>query len=152
MRFPFKHLQVAQIWLTVIVVLIAGSPYISCRCPDGRIKLFCFRSSAQPNGCCSVAPTKMSCCQGKTESSDDSSDTRSHVNRSGCSKVLNHSALVATSDSQERNPAAAELFVLVSFFDLTLASPGLAHIAHAGVDHRAPPPFDLVVTLRHLLV
>jgi hypothetical protein len=39
-------------WLAAVMTVVAGVPHPSCRCPDGRVKPFCFGSTAQKGGCC----------------------------------------------------------------------------------------------------
>jgi hypothetical protein len=62
------------VWATAVSTLLAGSPRLDCRCPDGRVKPFClsilFQSACCDGSCCSEATrdgngqatTKPSCC------------------------------------------------------------------------------------------
>src|SRR5262249_34915238 len=53
-----KKARVARVWLAALLALLAGSPRVQCRCPDGRLKPFClgflFRGAALV-GCRSAA-------------------------------------------------------------------------------------------------
>jgi hypothetical protein len=40
------------VWLAAAMTVLAGVPHCSCRCPDGRVKPFCFGSTAKKGGCC----------------------------------------------------------------------------------------------------
>jgi hypothetical protein len=160
MRFPSQKLQGIHIWLTAVMVLIAGSPYVSCRCPDGHRKLFCFNSPAQLNGCCGdsrccISPEEKPPCCRKHENQDDiRSSACCRMDGAKCSKILTPSALVATNNTPP--PAGDATAVQPLAFSLSshliLAPLGLARSPRCWWDHHSPPPADLVVTLRHLLV
>jgi len=168
MQSLIAFLRVAHVWLTAVMVLIAGSPYIVCHCPDGHRKLFCVNSSVHANGCCGgssypdSSKQKPSCCQSHKGQSDASSGTRCRVDSRGCSKVLTPPAVVAVSDSRttaasrgaDATPLAAlaELLASALCSDFVLSPLSMARGPEAWRDHHSPPPPDLIVTLRHLLV
>ena len=65
-----KKARAARVWLTALLTLIAGSPRVQCRCPDGRLKPFCLAflyRDAEGAGCCcgakGQAASSGSCCQ-----------------------------------------------------------------------------------------
>ena len=53
--------------LAAVMTVTAGLPSFQCRCPDGRVKLFCQGNASSPSGCCCTAgdsssPEAKSCC------------------------------------------------------------------------------------------
>ena len=53
--------------LAAVMTVTAGLPGFECRCPDGRVKLFCQGNASSPSGCCCAAgdssfPEAKSCC------------------------------------------------------------------------------------------
>lgn len=56
--------------LAAVMTVTAGMPSFQCRCPDGRVKLFCQGNTSSPSGCCcatgdSTSPGKSCCCEAK---------------------------------------------------------------------------------------
>lgn len=57
--------------LTALMTVTAGLPLSQCRCPDGRIKLFCQGTASSESGCCcasscsSGGAARPCCCGGK---------------------------------------------------------------------------------------
>jgi hypothetical protein len=54
--------------LTAVMTVTAGVTNVQCRCPDGRVKLFCHGSTTSKGCCCSPGDcarpeTKSCCCQ-----------------------------------------------------------------------------------------
>src|SRR5438046_1023049 len=76
--------------LIAIATLIAGSPHIHCRCPDGRVKFFCL-SFARQNSCCCAGR----CCSAPRQGE-------------GCAQLAPHSSCCAPrhEPSRSETPAA----------------------------------------------
>lgn len=156
MRSLGTLLRVAHVWLTAVMVLIAGSPYVSCHCPDGHRKLFCFSSLAPVNGCCNSGAVKEKapcrpCCK---DQSDASSDLRCRIDEAGCTKTLTSPSVVVVNDAHETAPnlALSTLFVSTLSPSLALPASGSAHSPLAWRDYHSPPPLDPLAALRHLLI
>jgi hypothetical protein len=47
-----KTLLAGHVWVTAVMTLIAGSPHLDCRCPDGHLKPFCLTAGSSPSACC----------------------------------------------------------------------------------------------------
>jgi hypothetical protein len=52
MAVLYKIVMTGQVLLTAIMTLIAGTPHLSCLCPDGATKPVCSPLAADPSGCC----------------------------------------------------------------------------------------------------
>ena len=113
-----KTVWVVNVWLMALLTLFAGSPRIQCRCPDGRVKLFCLSSffPAGVSGCCCTSTQPASrppccpapdgppaaveecpCCAHTRECQHGmASDHTSRIDPIGCTKTL----------TQTRDPAA----------------------------------------------
>jgi hypothetical protein len=72
-----KTLLAGLAWLTAVATLVAGSPYLDCRCPDGRVKLFCLPTAAEPEGCCCGG----ACCPSTSGASCGQGNGSSSANR-----------------------------------------------------------------------
>lgn len=75
-----NSLWAVSVWATMASSLLAAIPRISCRCPDGHVKLFCFHSLLSDYGCCG-----RSCCQ-ERESSSRPSGTSQAKKKCCCCK------------------------------------------------------------------
>lgn len=161
MRPARSNLWSAFIWLTALLVLIAGSPLVTCLCPDGRNKLFCLRlyaeagNSRSVESCCSVAPAKKSCChRAQREQSDASSSSRPHVNAVSCRSVLTPPSLVAIPDKHKTDCSTA--FAIA----IAVPSPLEPMVSPAAGEHEAqiyrtvhsPPPTDRIIALCHFVI
>jgi hypothetical protein len=160
MRSLVPLLRVARAWLTAITVLVAGSPSISCLCPDGHRKLFCLHSPAELGGCCGSSccagrsPEEKSCCRGHKERGDAPSDNRSRVDAAGCSKVLTPPALIAISTPSDTDDggAPAGLLDFAPSPDSVIAPLGPTFHPLLRPSNHSPPSPDLIVTLRHFVI
>jgi hypothetical protein len=166
-------------WLTAIMMLVAGTPHFHCRCPNGRIKPFCLALLTGKTGCCcdgsccsafpgddakglathaspSATVAKKTCCCGKAhqDNTRDESRTAPRLGKAGCQKTLAEAAA-----------AVSEPSVKVSVLDLTAhllvpaPEPMMEHDGFGPWDylsayhyHRIPPPTDLVTVLQHFLI
>jgi hypothetical protein len=52
MRWLRRASLTLLVWLTAAMTLVAGTPHFTCRCPNGRVKPFCFGTAFQKSGCC----------------------------------------------------------------------------------------------------
>ena len=171
-----KTARVARVWLAALLALLAGSPRVQCRCPDGRLKPFClgflFRGAALV-GCGSAAKGQTASCDGCCHSPGappaeeaeppccphchrrQTGDTPggASVAGPGCVRTLAQPAYVSLTPS-DQGPLAG----LVSA--ALLAPPGApalplssGHGPVSGQAHLlAPPPTDLVTALQRFLI
>lgn len=77
-----KYLWGLCVWATTASTLLAAFPHVSCRCPNGQVKPFCFRSLLSQNGCCSGP-----CCQDKEDSTGPSSGTPQSKKKCCCKQT-----------------------------------------------------------------
>src|SRR5437016_1631382 len=65
-----KIVVAGLVWATSASMLMAATPFVVCRCPNGDIKPFCFasaKSSCCSDGkCCSTDGGSTSCCKSKS--------------------------------------------------------------------------------------
>jgi hypothetical protein len=165
MRVAFRIFWIGQVWLTAFTVLIAGLPTYRCRCPDGRVKLFCPSFLLGTKGCCCAGaccrtpsslaqPEREKCCCCRPDSALPTSGADGRVETSGCRRTLAPSGFVgvsATQESAEPGPVAGTLLPAPP-----VASAPLSPLAEpqrlSWQDSRLPPPTDLVITLQHLVI
>jgi len=164
--------------LAAVMTVTAGLPSFQCRCPDGRVKLFCQGNASSPSGCCCAAgdsssPEAKSCCSEATKANGQ--EPKAAKKRSCC-----HSYCDPKQDSDSDGQrvavkaaccvktivAAAPVYSVVDsgtgvavhqFSDaLALWAPAFvpSHAASGTAAARSPPGFlttppDLVVILCH---
>jgi hypothetical protein len=156
-----KVLSSALIWLTAGSSLVAGTPLLSCRCPDGRLKLVCFKaaccalpSESEPGACC--------CCQARTAGQPAHSSrparsccqqhgaqtTATSIQQTGCTRTLTEVApsVVVHDFVQPLQDPLPTLDVV----PVTVGPDGALGF-RADLDHHRPPP-DLTITLLHLVI
>jgi hypothetical protein len=158
------------VWLTAVMTLIAGSPHIVCRCPNGNIKLFCLGPSVRTtrtdskkamcccNGkCCGAAEAKecrcggsgasdcrvaASCCASAHDRQPAGKDPKVEigVRATCCAKTLVQPKLVSTSH-QKTGIATDEALAQVLFLDAVQSSAPLGEKpSHAGLQAHQRPP------------
>jgi hypothetical protein len=143
------------VWLTAFSTLIAGSPHLSCRCPDGNLKLFCFALTPSPQKCCADkscsadTENKSPCCHKK-----DSPVAKHKTRDQGPSFAA---------DSCQQNLVQADAAAMLGHapLDVSLALP-LVSFAVASTPQAITPvafphrhgslPTDLVLVLQHFLI
>jgi hypothetical protein len=178
MRPPFQTLWVAQVWVTAAALLVAGLPHYRCRCPDGRIKLFCPGPAERATLCCGAGccpapaqearrcrssspeaahPVEASCCghRAPAEQALDPPASDSRVERPGCQKTLAQADFVAVTPAPAAptNNAAAGLFLLSATLAPLVSLPtGEAPGRPSWERDRLPPPTDLIIAHQHLLI
>jgi hypothetical protein len=155
--------RVFSVWLTALMTLVVQTPHVQCRCPNGRLKLFCLSSMFSSRSCCCdgsccggpadaccrpvAAPQRRACCCGK----QTKTDTRQQASSSGCQKRLAELAKFAPTHVY----AAVGTPVVAALVNGSVASPITGaeegHVSHWLV-HGTAPPIDLVITQRHLLI
>jgi hypothetical protein len=163
--------RAALVWLTALMTLITSLPHFDCRCPNGRVKRFCLgltcRTCCCAGACCPAAQAGRRLSVSTPSSSPGGSCPRCHksqaaegkfaadepaVGRTGCVRTLIESALVATGEGRtDTDPVPVAEFLP--------SQPALASLATASGLRRStyqpgdsPPPTDLVILLRHLLI
>ena len=154
------------IWATAVSTLFAGLPHLQCRCPDGRIKPFCL-SILIPSTCCDrsccAGPAdshaergnqgcrtkSCCCCEASRQAGNDSSE---QVRAQGCQKTVAKAQVASRADLVRYS---AQDFVSPvpdgRGWDL-FVNPQPEFGRFIASLHWSPPPSDLVITLRHLLV
>ena len=175
MRLVHRTFLPLLVWLTATATLLAGIPHFTCRCPNGRVKPFCFGSASKQSCCCGdksccSAESDRCCCHGGKEQAGLS--TRSLGNQSGlistgCRRV--HHAeiqpsrcaktpaqLQVLSAENSRVPDSKDTLVRPHF---PLISPAVEAVGSprsrkpcAFWSDGTPPPLDLVIALRHLVI
>ena len=168
-----RVLHLAVGWLAVAGTLATGSPHISCVCPNGNLKAFCFGIASNHGGCCcgggtccanddgksrgdtNQAPVQKSeqcCCANKAKSrADESSKPHLKDDSPCCKKTWKQGAI--TGAPQPDTTAKSERVVL-------LLSAPTCHVPTANdvprllswQNHQIPPPTNLIVTLQHFII
>jgi hypothetical protein len=170
---PFgKTLQSGFVWLTALLTLVAGSPHVQCRCPNGRIKPFClgflFQGGATGGCCAADAPSSWSsCCAGphaaRTEkdipsccsccsSAEERAESETCVHAAGCTRTLT-GPVEFVAASGDAGGALALLGVAflspAAFAPIPSEDQGLPSWQGHSL---APPPTDLVTVLQRLTI
>ena len=179
MGFLGRKLLVAQVWLSAVMLPIAGLPHFSCLCPDGRVKPFCFGPTTQTSGrccrgsCCGSKPgegscaeaprparagakTRCCCCrshagEGKKQSA---SDARHRVSAPACRRTLTEADLIAILGERDSPGVSAGPITWLSAPPptLLLPPPRLEHAQLSWQTYGQPPPTDLIILLLHFLI
>ena len=156
----------AQVWCAAVLTVIAGTPHLSCACPGGQVKPFCFGSASDTmkcccgGGCCSqregAPPVSQAekhvccCCQ-----------AASHAGRTGAAKVESAGCRKALSPSEFKALTPTRTVVGVDLSaGLLPPAPPIGALTFAPVQERSPvgsdsyrpPPTDLVIALQHFLI
>ena len=153
-----------HVWLTALMMLVAGIPQLRCGCPGGDVKPSPSAPDSQPAGCCCCGATreacgeavssdekdKCCCCHPSQErpTTDSERGPRAGLQKPRCIKELQRTVSVAPprteqSDHQEQAiaPLARTVPVCLPVFPL---SPRIWRL------HLLPPPTDLITLLQHL--
>jgi len=163
-------IRAGAVWLTALMTLITGLPHFDCLCPNGHHKPFCLGLCSQSTGCCCAggccvrsevssspnADTPETCCSchHKARPSQTKQDPPAQLESPGCRKTIVQPdfAIVTTARSAAVDPS-----------DLVSPVPAFASVVEgpcpfdrngrlAWQCYRIPPPTDLVVNLKHLLI
>ena len=70
--------------LAAVMTVTAGMPSFQCRCPDGRVKLFCQGNDSSARAACAASESssleiKSCCCQAKQSSAKKTLATKKHA-------------------------------------------------------------------------
>jgi hypothetical protein len=178
MRSLYGKAWVALVWLTAVGVLAAGLPRYQCRCPDGRLKLFCFGASSQATGCCCnggccsasqespgcrapdrapasrVGKAGCCCCETHPERAGATAPSPYHVESLGCQKTLTPSDLVAVAPAQSpvHDGLDVEAFVPPADSPPPPWLPDATQPLLSWQSYSIPPPTDLVIVHLHLVI
>lgn len=156
-------ISVALCWALAASTLLAGSPHVDCRCPDGRIKPFCLSIFFQTaccveDSCCPAqdqhALGKSCCCQSchpnRSEPSADSGQVRSE----GCSKKIVGAQVYPLPDLPR--DAGYDLTPHgLAIMPATLLSLAPVHSETRGLSlavHRPSLSNNLIIVLQHFLI
>jgi hypothetical protein len=175
MRWLRKTFLSALVWLTAATTLVAGAPHFTCRCPDGRVKLFCLGSAFKKSGCCcngecccakagtacrctktsapDPKPVKASCCCGRhgEPAPKVRAQTGGSFTASCCTKTLVQPDLSTFQYPEEPALKDATLAVLLAPQPPVIgAAP--SEPCFFRLEHQRPPPTDLVIALQHFLI
>lgn len=163
-------IRAGAVWLTALMTLVTGLPHFVCICPDGHRKPFCLGFCSPTTGCCcaseccarSEAPsspnadTMETCCSchHKARSSNTKQVPHAQLASQGCRKTIVQAdfAIVTTGWRTAVDPSA--LVFPVPALDSVVKGPCPFDLdgRFAWRSCRIPPPTDLVVTLKHLLI
>lgn len=163
---------VGHVGITAVMTLIAGMPHISCRCPDGRLKPFCFSFLGDNSGCCgknccqrqdgnrcavldaSVAADDAGahtcCAQSGHQRSAEPGDSRHHIERNGCVRKLVQAADQAM--SQNDTTRVTELTFAFTLPHETVTTLPLRPAGHTWQPYLLPPPTDLTIVLQRFVI
>jgi len=181
-RHGRKNLWGFCAWATMASTLFGVFPQVSCRCPNGQVKLFCIRSVLGQSGCCDgsccpnganstgsnprVEPRKKCCL--KVASAAQPRTLRNRVlsqdecekgsprgltlDQAGCQKTL-----VSPQPRSQSRVETTDNFDHLSLTFLVvppseMTASRLARNAAQFWAHCAPPPTDLVTLLQHLTI
>jgi hypothetical protein len=164
-------------WLTAAMMLVAGTPHYSCRCPSGAIKPFCLgisfaraKDAQQTANCCcngrccpsqgtkscvSSAREPKSCCgccgDRGSKPTRGRPDAGGQVNGACCIRTLAPSQTITVSPPKT-GVAAGETFGQFIAFDASRSQLPICVGRCDCREHQRPPPTDLVVSLLHLVI
>jgi hypothetical protein len=169
--YQLRRLSLAVlVWLTAAMTLVASTPHFSCRCPDGRVKPFCFGLPSKKAMCCcngsccapdvecgktccsnQNAPARSCCCQHTGQGHAKSANTGTFARAACCTKTL------VPQESRSLSRPESKVAKDLSFGALLTAEAKprqsfVTAIHRLRQDHERPPPTDLVVTLQHFLI
>ena len=169
-----KTARAAHILLTALLTLLAGSPRVQCRCPDGTLKPFClsflFRTSAlacccaeespaSRGRCCGAslaAPTgaaECACCAHRGRPRTDETPDGAAIGGPSCVKTLVGSDNLAPTPSETCALTDLVWGDALSPPEPTALTSISDHALIRGQSHfLAPPPTDLVTVLQRFLI
>lgn len=157
-------LKTGLVWMTALATLLAGTPHLLCRCPDGTLKPFCLAHVVQSKPCCQQKPggtheTTPTCCQmvpPEEEPSDEPANSQTLPDQyPACSAVACQKTLVqpeaAASTRLEVDTLAT---ALIDVAHDTALRHEIAEIRTIAGDSQVLPLqlTGLVILLRHLLI
>jgi hypothetical protein len=143
------------IWLTAVSTLVAGSPHLTCRCPDGSIKLFCIARSTSitPSGsghksCCATGSTQHPCCQ-----ENPVARVRQNGDGPALTALCCQKNLVQPEAAVAQGPDAPLHVLLTIPLDSFTFLPAVPSLTHRESTYRPESsPVDLLLVLQHFLI
>lgn len=169
--------QTGAIWLTAIMTLIAGTPHLVCRCPNGHVKpsclsLFSGKTSCCGNSCCSASQVddgkgsaarislsatlikkNCCCCKAHQEDASDESRTNSKLGKERCQKNLVEGIVAVPAPSVKAPVQDLTVHLFVPAPETTMAQEGFGACDSSFANHyHWPPPTDLVTVLQRFLI
>ena len=168
MRQLRKSIVAGLVWATATSTLMASTPFILCRCPNGDVRIFGSASTAAKSPCCNVT-----CCP----SDDGAKSCCCHKNASGNNTVQNQGTGVKNSGdgpifvkaSCQKALVQVDASALNQQYNKLTQSPtehlhlqcetacgisavmSIPYMVIWRVD-RLPPPTDLVTSLQRLII
>jgi hypothetical protein len=170
MRRLQKLVVASLVWATATSMLMASTPFVVCRCPNGEIKPFCFASTFTKSSCCNDTccsegsdrrcSSAKSCCGEKNTQGNDQGERNPKDSDGGpafvktcCQKtvVQVNSSPLDRPDTKltQASPECANL--LTGMVSENQAKPSVPRAAAWRVD-RLPPPTDLITSLQRLTI
>lgn len=177
MRRLRKIAVASLVWATAGTMLMASTPHVICRCPNGQIKYFCFGSAAEKASCCcksksgsteakascctaAKAKGKPSCCQGNPQGSTSVKERKSNLRLSNgnpslaqtcCQKTLVQvKGPTLTPPDAKPNQVTSEAFHVC--WELGTSYLAFESLALKWGMYELPPPTDLVTSLHRLTI
>ena len=162
MRSAISILRVGLLLLLAPAVLLSNRPINGCICPDGHFEQNCPRMRVHvetaPGSCCgcSCCKDRKSCCESTCKSCCHSDRNRKptgpEFTRSTCSPAMLSVAVPAVVKVLKNgvDDSAPLLFDLPAL-DSVIARSQTGRYVPFDID-TGPPPTDLVMVLRHLLI
>ena len=166
------------VWLTAATTLVAQTPHLACRCPNGTIKPFCLGITLGVTGasqrgancccnghccartqracsCCGSTRDVPSCCAGGNpcQPTHVATGAGSQVSRACCTRSLAPSPIAPAPSVKTRIAPEHSPGQMIVFGDAASRLPVIANPHSADwQEHERPPPTDLVVLLLHLVI
>lgn len=151
------------VWLTASTSLFSGMSSLSCRCPNGQEKPFCFGVPSEKTSCCcggsccSVNPDSMTvgtgsvccCCESEQKPPEPCNETGFRANVPCCSKTLSQAELTTAPEPIDHRDDGSTVIVKVMSPVVSIPQ---STIREVWEPFRVPPPTDLVTLLQHLTI
>ena len=156
------------VWLTAGMTPLAGMSHLTCRCPNGRVKPFCFGLATNESGCCcggecctTAKPACPSarkaqvltrcCCQQQRAARAALANDCGCFTATCCTKTRVGPKASVVSYGEKPVPEGPTVqAVLASQPMVSSAVPSAP--CRFRREHQRPPPTDLVITLQHFLI
>jgi hypothetical protein len=153
MYYVRRALMHLLVWLTAAATLLAGTPHVQCRCPDGTFKPVCFAPVGMETCCCcseSGEPeeTPPSCCQETMKQQQTpQGPTFGH---DGCQRILVEPSPVTSerTDAPTQQAVAVAIASVACFQAVTIPEPATNPMSSASV----LPSLDLQLVLQHFVI
>lgn len=163
-----RVVQPGVVWLTALMTLVTGLPHFDCLCPDGHHKPFCFGFCFQSTGCCvsgccvrseksspKADATETCCsCHCKPKPSHTQPVPQAQLESQGCRKTFVQADFAIITTARRAAGDTSTLVAPVPAFDSVVIGLDPFDLNGRLTWQRCsiPPPTDLVVHLKHLLI